>query len=162
MDKHGIPIPTTRALKRFRVSWDSPCSPPLTPPAPSALCQFRLTCFAMSHRSDLFVLTSSTSFRMAENLLRVLDSFIQNLPEEELRKLRDAMEHSVHVADDILFSFSAAAFDTLSISEGRYRILLFCKPSSSSTVSSILSQESAGTSGTFGQEGTTGVTVSIH
>ena len=78
--------------------------------------------------ADLFVITASTSFRMAENLLRVLESFIQNLPEDKLRRLRDAMEHSVRVADDILFNFSTSAFEALSVSDGWYRILLFCKP----------------------------------
>ena len=117
-------------------------------------------CFTMQSPSDdLFVVTSSTSLKMAENLVLVLETFIQNLPEEELRKLRDRMEHSLHVADDILFNIATAGFDMLSISDGTYQCFILSAISLTlSTVSSTLSNESTSTSGTFGQHGATWVT----
>ena len=155
------PNPTTRAFKHPGNSWllgHLRCSPSTLS---VVLNQSHLACcFTMQSPSDdLFVITSSTSLKMAENLVLVLETFIQNLPEEELRKLRDRMEHSLQVADDILFNIATAGFDMLSISDGTYQCFILSAISLTlSTVSSTLSNESTSTSGTFGQHGATWVT----
>ena len=69
--------------------------------------------------NDLFLVSSTTALAMAENLLLVLNAIMGNLPESELRKIRSAMEHSVRVADDILYSTAiASTFDVLSLNDG--------------------------------------------
>ena len=54
--------------------------------------------------------------------MHTLDTVLNNLPELELRKIRDALEHSVGVADDILFNMTiSSGFDILTLSDGLYR-----------------------------------------
>jgi hypothetical protein len=91
---------------------------------------------------------------MAENLLYLLNTVIGNLPESELRTVRDAVQNSLRVADDQLLNHSiSSTFDMLSVGEGeaesecvlRLSILLIypktvstalCEGSSVSTASS--------------------------
>lgn len=68
---------------------------------------------------DVFAVSSSTALGMGENLLNLLNTVIMNLPESELRRIRLAMEHSLNLADDLLYSVSASsAFDRLTMSDG--------------------------------------------
>lgn len=71
---------------------------------------------------DIFIVSSSTALGIAKNLVHTLDTVLNNLPELELRKIRDALEHSVGVADDILFNMTiSSGFDILTLSDGLYR-----------------------------------------
>ena len=70
-------------------------------------------------REDLFIVTSSTALAMALNLMGLLNTIVESLPEPELRTIRDAMEQSIHTADDLLFNFSISSdFDMLTVGEG--------------------------------------------
>lgn len=61
-----------------------------------------------------FVVSSSTALEMAEHLLGVLNTIVLNLPELELRSVRNAMGRSVTLADDLLCNLSiSSAFEIL-------------------------------------------------
>ena len=71
--------------------------------------------------NDVFLVSSTTALAMAENLLLVLNAIMGNLPESELRRIRSAMEHSVRVADDILYNITiTSTFDVLTLNDGRW------------------------------------------
>ena len=68
---------------------------------------------------DTFVVSSSTALGMGEYLLALLNTVVQNLPESELRKMRDALDQSLTLADDLLISISLSSpFDTLALDNG--------------------------------------------
>lgn len=103
------------------------------PCSPSSHCVSRgkfslLRCSTMaSPREDVFVVTSSTGLQMAESLLRLLDTVVGNLPEAELRRIRNAMEHSVRLADDLLFSISiSSGFEMLTTNDGVCASVVHC------------------------------------
>lgn len=79
---------------------------------------------------DVFTVSSSTALAMAENLLLSLNIVVGNLPEIELRKIRDALENSLRVTDDLLFNITiCSAFDVLTLGDGMYeQYLLFAYP----------------------------------
>lgn len=71
---------------------------------------------------DIFTISSSTALGMAENLVLLLNSLVKNLPERELRKVRNALERTVHVADDLLLNITiSSGFNMLTLSDGVYR-----------------------------------------
>lgn len=75
---------------------------------------------------DTFLVSSATALGMAENLIIVLNSIMGNLPESELRRVRSAMEHSVRVADDILYNAAlTSTFDVLTLNDGMYTNIRF-------------------------------------
>jgi hypothetical protein len=66
---------------------------------------------------DLFIVTSLTTLGMAENLMCLLNTVIGNLPVGELMRICNTMEHSVHIADNLLLGHTMAShMDTLSLS----------------------------------------------
>lgn len=70
---------------------------------------------------DAFLVSSTTALEIAENLVLLLDTMISNLPENELRKMRCALGHSLRIADDILFKVTVSStFDMFSFSDGAY------------------------------------------
>jgi hypothetical protein len=72
-----------------------------------------------THDDDTFVISSSTALGMAEYLLALLNTVVQNLPASDLRRMRNAMDQSVTLIDDLLYSISiSSTFDTLTISDG--------------------------------------------
>ena len=95
----------------------SPCShsdPSITPSRSYLLCNSNMT-----SSSDVFLVSSSTALGMAEDLVLVLNTIIRNLPEPELRRVHNALERSVRIADDILCNIAiSATFDVLSLSDG--------------------------------------------
>jgi hypothetical protein len=75
--------------------------------------------FLQATHDDTFVISSSTALSMGEHLLDLLSTLIQNLPESELRTMRDALNHSVTLADELLYNISLSSpFDTLTINDG--------------------------------------------
>ena len=71
---------------------------------------------------DIFTVSSSTALTIAENLVFLLSTVVSNLPEAELREIRDALEHTIHVADDLLFNMTvSSSFDTLALNDGLYK-----------------------------------------
>ena len=77
----------------------------------------------MTHTPDnVFTISSLTALGMAENLILLLNSLVENLPERELRKVRDALERTVHIADNLLLNMTiSSGFDMLTLSDGVYR-----------------------------------------
>lgn len=74
--------------------------------------------FQVMH-DDTFIISSSTALGMAEYLLTLLNTVTQNLPEPELHKMRDAMDHSVALVDERLHSMAvSSAFDALTVDDG--------------------------------------------
>lgn len=70
-------------------------------------------------QDDTFVVSSSTALNMGEHLLALLNTVIQNLPEQELRKMREALYQSVSFTDDLLYNISiSSTFDMLTVSDG--------------------------------------------
>lgn len=68
---------------------------------------------------DVFLLSSSTALVMGENLVHLLNTVVRNLPESELRKIRDALERSVRIADGLLYNMTiSSTFDMLTLSNG--------------------------------------------
>ena len=73
----------------------------------------------MTSSPDAFLVSSSTALGMAEDLVHILNTIIRNLPEPELRRVHNALERSVRMADDILCNIAiSATFDVLSLSDG--------------------------------------------
>ena len=69
--------------------------------------------------TDDLVISSSTALAISENLLAILNTIIQSLPEHELRKLRSTIEQSVHLADDLLYNLSVSStFHMLNMNDG--------------------------------------------
>lgn len=67
----------------------------------------------------VFLVSSSTAVGMAEDLVLILNTIIRNLPEPELRRVHNALEHSIRIADDMLCNTAiSATFDVLSLSDG--------------------------------------------
>ena len=67
---------------------------------------------------DAFLIPSSTALVMTEHLVYLLDTMIKNLPEFELRMVYRALEHSLRIADDLLFKMSIlSTFGMLSPSD---------------------------------------------
>ena len=76
---------------------------------------------------DTFVISLSTALGMGEYLVALLNTVIQNLPELELRMMRNTLEQSVALADDLLFNISISSpFDTLTINDGAHILLSAC------------------------------------
>lgn len=70
-------------------------------------------------QEDLFVVTSSTALGMAEDLMRLLSTIMENLPEAELRRIRGSLERSINDVDDLLLRRSVFyGFKVFSIGEG--------------------------------------------
>ncbi|KAF9779416.1 hypothetical protein BJ322DRAFT_1024327 [Thelephora terrestris] len=68
---------------------------------------------------DIFSIASSTAVGMGENLVTTLNTIIMNLPEADLRKVRDAVNRSLQLADDLLHHFPISpAFEFVSTSDG--------------------------------------------
>ena len=108
----------TRSFARPSCSPSSPC-------VTLNLFRFRFLCDAPSFlmppetQDDTFVISSSTALGMGEYTLALLNIIIQNLPESELRRMRDALYHSVSLADDLLYNISiSSTFDVLTINDG--------------------------------------------
>ena len=71
--------------------------------------------------NDVFIVSASTGLEMAENLLLTLNTIIKNLPEPELRTMRDELEVSLYTADDLLLNIIISSdFETLSVSSSVY------------------------------------------
>lgn len=69
--------------------------------------------------TDDLVISSSTALAISENLLAILNTIIQSLPEHELRKLRSTIEQSVRLADDLLYNLSVSStFHMLTMNDG--------------------------------------------
>lgn len=66
-----------------------------------------------------FVISSSTTLDMAEHLLALLNTVVQNLPESELRRIRKAIDQSVTLADDLLCNIRiSSAFEMVTTNDG--------------------------------------------
>ena len=72
----------------------------------------------MNFANDIFTVPSCTALAMGEHLLLLLNTVARNLPECELRKMRSAMEHSVRLADELLYNLKISNFDTLIMNGG--------------------------------------------
>jgi len=71
---------------------------------------------------DVFLVSSPTALGMAENLVLVVNTMIRNLPEGELRRMRNSLVNSVRLVDDTLCNIAiSSTFDMLSVSEGVFR-----------------------------------------
>ena len=65
------------------------------------------------------VILPPTALAIGENLVAILNTIISNLPENELRKMRFAVEQSVRLADDLLYNLSVSStFYMLNMNEG--------------------------------------------
>jgi len=72
----------------------------------------------MSTADDRFLISSSTALDMTENLVRLLDTMIKNLPESELRWVYNALGNSLRIVDDIMYKITTSStFDVLPLSD---------------------------------------------
>ena len=72
---------------------------------------------------DTFVISSATALTMGEQLLFLMNTVAQNLPEAELRMLRNSLGQSLALADDLLYSISLSSrLDVLTINGGTYAV----------------------------------------
>ena len=70
---------------------------------------------------DTFVVSSATALTVGEQLLFIMNTVAQNLPESELCILRDSLSQSLALADDLLYNFSLSSrLDVLTINDGTY------------------------------------------
>lgn len=68
---------------------------------------------------DIFILSSYTAVGMAEYLLAILNTVIHNLPEPELRKMRESLDRSVTRADELLYNIAiSSSFEMLTVDDG--------------------------------------------
>lgn len=59
---------------------------------------------------------------IGEQLVIVLNSIIQDLPEDELLEIRSTLERSIGLVDDVLYQVSLSNFEMLTVSDGMSRL----------------------------------------